>query len=312
MRIFVAGATGALGRRLTPLLVRGGHHVTGTTRTSRKAEQLRAAGVEPATMDGLDRDAVMEAVAAAKPDVVVHQLTALSGSPDLRRFDKFFTETNRLRVEGTDHLLAAAQAAGARRFIAQSFTGWPNERSGSPVKTEDDPLDPHPAAASRQTVAAIRHVETVVRAASGIEGVVLRYGGFYGPGNTLGAGGELLEMVRKRRLPVVGGGGGVWSFVHIDDAARATVLAVEDGAPGLYNIVDDEPAPVREWLPYLAQVIGAKPPMRAPAWLVRPMLGEHGVSLMTRIRGSSNAKAKRELGWTLAYPSWREGFRDGL
>jgi nucleoside-diphosphate-sugar epimerase len=312
MRIFLAGATGALGRRLVPLLVAGGHQVSGTTRTPEKADDLREWGAEPVVVDALDRAAVYAAVAAAKPDVVVHQLTALTVELKLRKLDQTFAMTNRLRTEGTDILLAAAQAAGARRFVAQSFTGWPSERTGGPVKTEDDPIDPHPYPASRQTVAAIRHVETVVPAARGIEGLVLRYGGFYGPGNTMGRGGEFLEMVRKRQLPIVGGGGGIWSFVHIDDAAAATVAAVEGGAPGLYNVVDDEPAAVREWLPYLARVIGAKPPRRVPAWLVRPLLGGFGIAMMTEIRGSSNAKAKRELGWTLRYPSWRQGFRNGL
>lgn len=313
MRIFVAGATGAVGRRLVPLLIRRGHEVVGTTHRAEKADAVRALGAEPAVLDPLDRDEVMAAVVAAKPEVVVHQLTALSGPPDLRRFDRYFAMTNRLRTEGTDHLLAAAQAVGTRRFVAQSFTGWPNERTGGPVKTEEDPIDPRPTTASRETVAAIRHVESAVAsAAPGIEGVVLRYGVFYGPGNALGAGGQLLEMVRKRQLPVVGGGPGIWSFLHVDDAAAATAVAIERGAPGPYNIVDDDPAPVREWLPYLAQVIGARPPMRLPAWVARPMIGEHGVSVMTAIRGSSNAKARRELGWAPRYASWRQGFRDGL
>ena len=312
MRIFVAGATGALGRRLVPMLVAGGHQVSGTTRTPEKADDLRELGAEPVVVDALDRAAVHDAVAAAKPDVVVHQLTALNVKFDLRKFDQVFAMTNRLRTEGTDILLAAAQAAGVRRFVAQSFTGWPNARTGGPVKTEEDPLDPDPYPASRQSLAAIRHVETVVPAARGIEGVVLRYGGFYGPGNAVGKGGEIYEMVRNRRLPVVGDGGGIWSVIHIDDAASATVAAIERGEPGLYNVVDDEPAPVREWLPYLARVIGAKPPMRVPAWLVRPLLGGYGVAMMTEIRGSSNAKAKRELGWTPRYASWREGFRTGL
>jgi nucleoside-diphosphate-sugar epimerase len=313
MRIFVAGATGAVGRRLVPLLVDRGHEVVGTTHRADKAQAVRALGAEPAVLDPLDRERVMAAVAAARPEVVVHQLTALSGPPNLRNFDSYFAMTNRLRTEGTDHLLAAARAAGTRRFVAQSFTGWPNERTGGPVKTEEDPLDPTPTKASRETVAAIRHVESVVtRAGVGVEGVVLRYGVFYGPSNALGTGGQLLEMVRRRQLPVVGGGTGLWSFLHIDDAAEAAAVAVERGAPGLYNIVDDDPAPVHEWLPYLAQVIGAKPPMRLPAWLVRPMIGEHGVSVMTAIRGSSNAKARRELGWKPRYASWRQGFRDGL
>jgi 2-alkyl-3-oxoalkanoate reductase len=312
MRIFLAGATGVVGRHLVPALARAGHDVVGTTRTAAKTDALRAAGAEPVVLDGLDREAVRRAVVAAKPDVVVHQLTGLAGPADLKRFDQTFAVTNRLRTEGLDHLLAAALAAGAERFVAQSFTGWPNERRGGPVKTEDDPLDRNPTAASRATLAAIRHLESAVQDAAGIEGLILRYGGFYGPGTGLGAGGDLLEMVRRRRLPIVGGGAGVWSFVHMDDVAGATLAAIERGAPGVYNIVDDEPAPVHVWLPYLAEVIGAKPPLRVPAWLVRPILGEHGVSMMTMVRGSSNAKAKRELDWTLTYPSWREGFRSGL
>jgi 2-alkyl-3-oxoalkanoate reductase len=310
MRIFLAGATGALGSRLGPLLVAGGHHVTGTTRSDTKAAGLRAQGVEPATLDALDREAVKDAVAKAQPDVIVHQLTAISGPANLRRFDNFFAATNRLRTEGTDNLLAAAAASNVSRVVAQSFTGWPNERTGGPVKTEDDPLDPNPTAASRQSIAAIRHVEEAVTSAP--SGIVLRYGGFYGPGNALGTGGELLEMVRERKLPVVGSGAGVWSFIHIDDAVDATILAIVGDQTGLFNIVDDEPAPVSTWLPYLADAIGAKPPRHLPAWLVRPLLGEHGVSLMTEIRGSSNAKAKRELGWSPRYASWRDGFRYGL
>jgi nucleoside-diphosphate-sugar epimerase len=312
MRIFVAGATGVVGRRLVPLLVRQGHEVVGTTHLATKVDAVRGLGAEPAVLDPLDHDQVTAAVAAAKPEVIVHQLTALSGPPDLRKFDRYFAMTNRLRLEGTDHLLAAAQAAGTRRFVAQSFTGWPNARIGGPVKTEEDPIDPRPTKASRETVAAIRHVESAVTSAHSTEGVVLRYGVFYGPGNALGTGGQLVEMVRRRQLPVVGGGTGVWSFLHIDDAAEATAVAIERGVPGLYNIVDDDPAPVHQWLPYLAQVIGAQPPMRLPAWLARPMIGEHGVSVMTAIRGSSNARARRELGWKPRYASWRQGFRDAL
>jgi nucleoside-diphosphate-sugar epimerase len=281
-------------------------------RGTRWLDAVRGLGAEPAVLDPLDHDQVTAAVAAAKPEVIVHQLTALSGPPDLRKFDRYFAMTNRLRLEGTDHLLAAAQAAGTRRFVAQSFTGWPNARIGGPVKTEEDPIDPRPTKASRETVAAIRHVESAVTSAHSTEGVVLRYGVFYGPGNALGTGGQLVEMVRRRQLPVVGGGTGVWSFLHIDDAAEATAVAIERGVPGLYNIVDDDPAPVHQWLPYLAQVIGAQPPMRLPAWLARPMIGEHGVSVMTAIRGSSNARARRELGWKPRYASWRQGFRDAL
>ena len=311
MRIFIAGGSGALGRRLVPMLVEAGHDVLATTRTPGKADGLRAAGAEPVTLDALDRDAVIRAVTAAKPDVIVDELTALSGPTDLRRFDRTFAATNRLRTEGTDHLMAAARTAGVGRLVAQSYTGWPNPRTGGPVKTEEDPLDPHPTAASRESIAALRHLESTVSGASDLAGVVLRYGTFYGPGTDLAPGGEVLEMVRRRRLPVVGGGTGVWSFVHIEDAARATVAAL-DAAGGLYNIVDDDPAPVAEWLPYLASCIGARPPMRVPAWLARALIGEHGVSLMTAVRGSSNAKATRELGWRPRYRSWRQGFREGL
>lgn len=312
MRIFLAGATGAVGTRLVPVLVNAGHTVVGTTRSAGKADALRQTGAEPVVMDGLDRDAVLAAVTAAEPDVVVHQLTALTGMGNPRKFDEEFAVTNRLRTDGTDNLLAAARATGAKRFVAQSYTGWPNERTGGPVKTEDDPLDPHPTAASRRTLAAIEYLESTVSEAVGLNGVVLRYGSFYGPGTGLHSGGDLLEMIRKRRFPVVAGGGGVFSFVHIDDVATATLAAIEHGAPGIYNIVDDDPAPVAEWLPYLAEVIGAKPPLRLPGWLVRPMLGEHGMAMMTTIRGASNAKAKRELDWRPAYPSWRQGFRTGL
>lgn len=312
MRIFLAGATGVVGRRLVPALVAAGYEVTGTTRRPDKVDELRAAGAEPVVLDPLDRDAVQAAVTAARPEVVLHQLTALTATSSFKRFDQEFATTNQLRTTGLDHLLAAAQAAGARRFLGQSFTGWPHARTGGPVKTEDDPLDPDPAPESRETHAAIRHLESAVLGADGIEGLALRYGLFYGPGTAIGAGGAVYDLVRRRKLPIVGGGRGVWSFVHLEDMVTATVAAVEHGAPGPYQIVDDEPAPVAEWLPYLAGAIGAKPPRRVPAWLVRPMLGAHGVSMMTAIRGSSNAKAKRELGWTLTYPSWREGFRTGL
>jgi nucleoside-diphosphate-sugar epimerase len=313
MRVFLAGATGVVGRRLVPALVAAGYEVTGTTRNQSKTDQLRAAGAEPVVLDPLDRHAVGTAVGKASPDVVMHQLTALTNlKPNFRRFDQQFAATNRLRTEGLDYLLEAAVAAGARRFIAQSYAGWPTERTGGAVKTEVDPLDPTPAAGSRESLAAIRHLEAAVTGTDRIEGVVLRYGGFYGPGTGFERGGPLLELVRKRRFPIIGGGTGVWSLVHIDDVASATVAAVERGAPGLYNVTDDEPAPVAVWLPYLAETIGAKPPRRLPAWLARPLLGDHGMSMMTTMRGSSNAKAKRELGWVLAYPSWRQGFRAGL
>jgi nucleoside-diphosphate-sugar epimerase len=312
MRIFVAGATGALGRRLVPQLVAGGHQVTGMTRSPGKAGWLRAAGAEPVAADALDRDDVLRVVAAARPEVVVHQLTDLAAMTNFRKLDAGFAATNRLRTEGTDHLLAAARAAGARRLVAQSFAGWPFARVGGPVKTEDDPLDPDPPAELRRTLDAIRHLEAAVAQAEWIEGLVLRYGGFYGPGTSAGEGGYVLEDLRRRRFPIVGAGTGVWSFVHIDDAAAATVAAVERGAPGIYQIVDDDPAPVAEWLPVLAEAAGARPPRRVPVWAARLLAGEHGVVLMTEVRGASNAKAKRELGWRPAWPSWRQGFRTGL
>ena len=312
MKIFLAGATGAIGRRLVPMLIDAGHEVVGTTRTPAKVDALRLAGATPVILDGADGEAIRRAVSDARPDVVIHQMTALAGNFDLRRFAETFAETNRLRVEATDHLLRAAVETGARRFIAQSFTGWPNEQRGGPIKNEADPLVSAPTGPSRETVEAIRHLEDVATGTAGIDGLVLRYGGFYGPGNVLGKGGAMLEAVAKRRMPVVGDGAGIWSFIHIEDAARATALAVGRGDPGLYNVVDDEPAAVSVWLPYLADAIGAKPPLRVPVWLARLILGEPGVSMMTRIRGSSNAKAKRELGWELRYPSWRVGFKEGL
>jgi nucleoside-diphosphate-sugar epimerase len=312
MKVFIAGATGAIGQRLVPLLIDAGHEVVGTTRTPAKADGLRITGATPVVLDGHDLDAVRHAVIDAAPEVVVHQMTALSGDLDLRHFAETFAETNRLRTKTTDHLLTAAVEAGARRFVAQSFAGWPNEQSGGPVKTEEDPLNTDPPKQVRETLGAILHLEAVTTGTAGIEGLALRYGGFYGPGNALGKGGVMLEAVANRQMPIVGGGSGIWSFLHIDDAAQATALAVDRGAPGIYNIVDDEPAPVSEWLPYLADVLGARPPRRVPAWLARLIVGEAAVSMMTKIRGSSNAKAKRELGWKLRYPSWRVGFRDGL
>ncbi|MDF2743792.1 MAG: NAD-dependent epimerase/dehydratase, partial [Actinomycetia bacterium] len=271
-----------------------------------------AAGAEPVVADALDREAVLPAVTASRPEVVVHQLTDLAGTTNLRKFDAGFAATNRLRTEGTDHLLAAARAAGTRRFVAQSFAGWPFARIGGPVKTEDDPLDPDPPAELRRTLDAIRQLEAAVLGAQGIEGLVLRYGGFYGPGTSAGAGGYMLDDLRRRRFPIVGAGTGVWSFIHIDDAATATAAAAERGAPGLYQIVDDDPAPVSDWLPALAAAAGARPPRRVPVWLARLLVGEHGVVLMNEVRGAANAKARRELGWTPYYRSWRQGFRSGL
>jgi nucleoside-diphosphate-sugar epimerase len=307
MRVFLAGATGAIGRRLVPRLVARQHQVTATTRSPDKLDLLRALGAEAVVVDGLDAVAVGEAVARAEPDAIIHQMTALGGKPDLKHFDRWFARTNELRMKGTEHLLAAASAAGVERFIAQSYTGWTNIREGGPVKTEDDPLDPNPAKAQTESLAAIRFLEHAVLEAP-LEGIVLRYGSFYGPG----ASESLVELIRKRQLPIVGGGGGVWSWIHLDDAAAATAAALERGRRGVYNIVDDEPAKASECLPYLAEVVGAKPPLRVPAWLGRLAAGEAAVGVMTEARGASNAKAKRELGWLPVWSSWREGFRDGL
>jgi nucleoside-diphosphate-sugar epimerase len=306
MRVFVAGATGAIGRRLVPALIGAGHHVVAGTRTEAKFDRLWNLGAEPVLVDGRDAAAVGEVVAKAEPDAIVHQMTALAGSGDLRHFDRTFAVTNELRTAGTDNLLAAARASGVRRFVAQSYTGWPNERIGSAVKTEGDRLDPSPPKEQRASMAAIKHVERVVTEAS-LDGVVLRYGMFYGPG----ASDEMIEIIRRRGMPIVGKGGGIWSMTHIDDAATATVAALERGR-GIYNVVDDDPAPVAELLPELARLVGAKPPRHVPVWLARLAAGEVGVSLLTQVRGSSNAKAKRELDWTPRWASWRDGFRDGL
>jgi nucleoside-diphosphate-sugar epimerase len=307
MRVFLAGASGAIGQRLVPQLVARSHQVTATTRSADKVERLRAQGADPVVVDGLDAAAIGEAVARAEPDAIIHQMTALADMGSLRRFDRSFAATNELRTKGTDHLLAAAAAAGVERFVAQSYTNWTNIREVGSVKTEEDPLDANPPRAQRKTLAAIRYLEQAVLAAP-LAGTVLRYGNFYGPG----ASDAFLELIRKRKLPVVGAGTGVWSWIHIDDAAAATVAALELGGRGVYNIVDDDPAPVSEWLPYLAQQVGAQAPRHVPVWLGRLAAGEVGVSLMTQVRGASNEKAKRELDWQPTWRSWREGFRHGL
>jgi 2-alkyl-3-oxoalkanoate reductase len=300
MRVFVAGASGAIGTRLVPQLVDRGHEVIGTSRSAEKAEQLRALGAEPVALDLLDRGAVRRAVLEAAPDAIVHQATALSEAKFMRNFDRTFAVTNRLRTEGTDALLAAAREARVDRFVAQSFASFRTAREGGPVKTEDDPLDPDPPAKSRESQAAMRHLEEAVTNAGGI---ALRYGVFYGAAND-----GLIEPVRKRQYPIVGDGGGIASWIHLDDAAAATVLALEHDGPGIFNIVDDEPAPAREWLPVLAEALGAGPPRRFPLWLARLVAGEVAVVMGTEARGASNAKAKRELGWAPRHPSWRQGF----
>ena len=300
MRVFVAGASGAIGSRLVPQLIDQGHEVIGTSRSPGNAERVRALGAEPIVLDLLDAGAVRQTVLDAQPDAIVHQATALANVRFGRSLDRTFALTNRLRTEGTDALLAAAREAGVRRFVAQSFASMRYAREGGPVRTEDDPLDPNPPAGARETNAAMRYLDQAV---TGAGGIALRYGGFYGVPND-----GLLEPVRKRQFPIVGDGGGVFSFIHLDDAAAATALALEHDGPAIYNIVDDEPAPVREWLPVLANVLGAKPPRHFPVWLARLVAGEFAVMMGTESRGASNAKAKRELGWTLRYPSWREGF----
>jgi nucleoside-diphosphate-sugar epimerase len=307
MRVFVAGATGVIGRQLVPRLVAAGHEVHGMTRSESRQAMLSELGAVPVVADALDPAQVAEAVGSARPDVIVHQLTAI-GQVDLRHFDRDFALTNRLRTEGTDHLLSAGQAVGVRRFVAQSYGAWWYVRTGGPVKTEEDPLDPTPAREMRESWAAIRHLEQAVLGADWTEGIVLRYGGFYGPGTSMAPGAEQVELVRRRKFPLVGGGGGVWSFIHVADAAEATVAAVEHGSRGVYNVVDDDPAQVAEWLPALVQELGAKKPVRVPRFVGRLFAGEVGVVMMTDARGASNAKAKRELGWRPAHPSWRQGF----
>ncbi len=300
MKVLVIGATGAVGLPLVSQLVERGHTVVGTSRTTERAERLRRLGAEPAVLDVLDRDAVRRLVLETRPDAIAHEATALADGIDFKHFAGSFAQTNRLRTEGTDNLLAAAKEAGVERVVAQSFAGLTYARVGGPVKTEDDPLDDSLPEEVQQTVEAIKQLEAAVLRA---EGIVLRYAAFYGAEID-----PMRDAVRERKMPIVGDGGGVWSFVHVDDAGAATVLALERGEPGVYNVADDEPAPVREIFPVLADVLGAPPPRRFPAWLAKLFAGELGVIMMTQIRGASNAKAKRELGWTLRYPSWRRGF----
>lgn len=312
MRVFLAGASGAIGRRLTPMLVAAGHTVTGTTRHADKTAAIRAAGATPAVVDALNASQVLEAVQRAKPEVIIHELTAIPANLNLRRLDEEFAMTNRLRTQGTDNLIAAARQTGCQRFIAQSIVFWVYARTGGWIKTEEDPLLNSPEPAVRETFAAVKKLESAVLENHAIAGVVLRYGGLYGPGTSLALGGGILEAVRQRRLPIVGEGTGYWSFLHIDDAASATLAAMESDGLGIFNICDDEPAPVSEWLPYLANVLGAKPPRHIPKWLGRMIIGSHGVAWMNDIRGASNQKAKSQLHWRPKWESWRHGFRFGL
>lgn len=312
MKVLVAGATGAIGQPLLVKLVERGHDVYGMTRSENKREKITWLGAKPVIGDALDPDAVARVVAEVQPEVIVHQMTSIGEGMDMRNPDGFFGPTNRLRTEGTDHLLSAARAAGVQRFVAQSFAPLIYERTGSLIKTEDDPIDRNPPTPMRKTSEAVRYLERAVMGAEGIEGVVLRYGGFYGEGTSMdGKNGEQTEAIRKRQFPVVGSGGAVWSFIHVDDAAEATAIAVERGEPGIYNIVDDAPAPVKDWLPRVAEAIDAKPPRHFPKWLGRIFAGEMGVMMMTEIRGSSNEKARRELGWRPERPAIWETLAEG-
>lgn len=312
MKVLVAGATGGLGQALVPKLVAAGHEVTGMIRSESSAAGVRAQGADVVLADGLDAAAVKAAVGSVQPEVVVHQMTALRGGIDFKHFDDSFAVTNRLRTEGLDNLLEASQAAGVRRIVVQGYAGWNLQHGGSPTKTEGDPLDPHPVAVTRKTMEGLRYVESCVANATGIEGVVLRYAAFYGPTGTIGKGGDVVEMIRKRRLPLIGDGSGVWSFIHYDDAADATVKAIESSATGVYQIADDDPATAAVWLPEFARILGTKPPRHVPTWLGRLAVGDAGVAAFTEIRGADNSLAKRTFDWQPGYASWRDGFRHGL
>jgi nucleoside-diphosphate-sugar epimerase len=300
MRVFVVGASGAIGTRLVPQLIDAGHQVVGTCHNPKNIDRLHAMGAEPVVLDLLDAEAVRQAVADAKPDAVVHQATALAGLSDFKHFDRSFAQTNRLRTRGTDALIRAAQDTGVERIVAQSFASHRYARVGGPVKSEEDPLDPTPVPAAKESNAAMRYLDGAVTAAGGI---ALRYGGFYGEPDD-----AFVQAIRMRKFPIVGDGGGVWSLIHLDDAAAATVLALEHVGPATYNIVDDEPVTTTVMLTEIARIVGARPPRRFPKFLAKLFAGEAAVTMATESRGASNAKAKRELGWTLRYPSWRQGF----
>lgn len=312
MKVFIVGASGAIGRRLVPRLVAAGHDVVAMTHDDAKPDWIRSVGACPVVADALDRISVVGAMTAAAPDVVISQLTALTGVSTYKNFDDEFEMTNRLRTQGTDNLIAGMLAAGVPRIVAQGWGNWNYARTGTGLKHEDDPFDPHPPRKQLKSMAALRHLERSVLQTEHVDGVVLRYGNFYGPGTSCGTGGDIVSKVLKRQLPIVGNGAGVWSFVHVDDAASAAIAALSCGDRGAYNIVDDEPMPVSKWLPDLAAALNAKPPRHIPTWLGRIGAGEVGVSMMTRIRGTSNAKARTELHWRPSYPTTREGFRTGL
>ena len=312
VKVFVAGSTGAIGRSLLPLLIEKRHDVVALVRTPARAKDVEALGARAAVADALDPDGLRAAIRRAAPEAVIHELTSLKGVTNFRRFDQTFALTNRFRKRTLDTMLAAARSIGVRRFIAQSYCGWPYAREGSPVKTEDDPLDPTPPASFRESLAAIRYLEDTIRQARDIQAFALRYGNLYGPGTDISAEGTVADLVSRRKLPLFGSGAGVWSFIHVRDAASATVAAMSRGSPGIYNVVDDEPVPVNVWLPALANALGARPPRRLPAWVGALLLGDGGLSMMTLARGGSNAKSKRELAWQPSFASWRRGFVEGL
>ena len=312
MKVFVAGSTGAIGRSLLPLLIEKRHDVVALVRTPARAKDVEALGARAAVADALDPDGLRAAIRRAAPEAVIHELTSLKGVTNFRRFDQTFALTNRFRTRTLDTMLAAARSIGVRRFIAQSYCGWPYAREGSPVKTEDDPLDPTPPASFRESLAAIRYLEDTIRQTRDIQAFALRYGNLYGPGTDISAEGTVADLVSRRKLPLFGSGAGVWSFIHVRDAASATVAAMSRGSPGIYNVVDDEPVPVNVWLPALANALGARPPRRLPAWVGALLLGDGGLSMMTLARGGSNAKSKRELAWQPSFASWRRGFVEGL
>jgi len=312
VKVFVAGSTGAIGRSLLPLLIEKRHDVVALVRTPARAKDVEALGARAAVADALDPDGLRAAIRRAAPEAVIHELTSLKGVTNFRRFDQTFALTNRFRTRTLDTMLAAARSIGVRRFIAQSYCGWPYAREGSPVKTEDDPLDPAPPASFRESLAAIRYLEDTIRQTRDIQAFALRYGNLYGPGTDISAEGTVADLVSRRKLPLFGSGAGVWSFIHVRDAASATVAAMSRGSPGIYNVVDDEPVPVNVWLPALANALGARPPRRLPAWVGALLLGDGGLSMMTLARGGSNAKSKRELAWQPSFASWRRGFVEGL
>lgn len=311
MNVFIAGGTGAIGKRLIPLLINSGYKVTSMTRSPGKRELLQKLGADVVIADGLKREDVRKEVLETQPEVIIHQMTSLAGIKNLKNFDKKFELTNRLRREGTDYLIEAGEEAGTKLFIAQSYAGWNYEPTGSGLKSENDPFDPHPSAKMVKALEAIKYLEDKVLS-SGIKGIILRYAGFYGPGTGISLNSGVVELIKKRKFPIIGKGNGVWSFIHIDDAASATLAALKKGKEGVYNISDDEPAPVSAWLPGLAEILNAKPPFHLPVWLGKLIAGDTVVLLMTNIKGVSNSKAKAELDWQPLYKSWREGFRKGL